>query len=32
MISQIPFAQAKSRRTRGDIQVVVAESPASRCS
>jgi peptide/nickel transport system substrate-binding protein len=28
MISQIPFAQAKEQQDRGDIQVIVAESPA----
>jgi peptide/nickel transport system substrate-binding protein len=28
MISQIPYAQAKEQQERGDIQVLVAESPA----
>ncbi len=28
MISQVPFAQAKEQESRGDIQVVVADSPA----
>ena len=28
MISQIPFAQAKQQEDQGDIQVIVAESPA----